>query len=103
MSTELQERVRTFSVEIDGKTVSFTTGRMAKQANGAVEVRCGDTQLLVTCTAGKTPRDGIDYFPLLVDFEEKLYSVGRVPGSFTRREGKMPDKAILVSRLIDRP
>jgi polyribonucleotide nucleotidyltransferase len=103
MSTELQERVHTFSVEVDGKTISFTTGRMAKQANGAVEVRCGDTQLLVTCTAGKNPREGIDYFPLLVDFEEKLYSVGRVPGSFTRREGKMPDKAILVSRLIDRP
>ena len=76
---------------------------MAKQASGAVEVRCGDTQLLVTATAGKTPREGIDYFPLLVDFEEKLYAVGRVPGSFTRREGKMPDKAILVSRLIDRP
>lgn len=103
MSIELQERVRTFSVEVDGKEISFTTGRMAKQASGAVEVRCGDTQLLVTCTAGKTPREGIEYFPLLVDFEEKLYSVGRVPGSFTRREGKMPDKAILVSRLIDRP
>ncbi|MBX9689530.1 MAG: polyribonucleotide nucleotidyltransferase, partial [Candidatus Obscuribacterales bacterium] len=103
MSVEMQERTRSFSVDIDGKTVSFTTGRMAKQANGAVEVRCGDTQLLVTCTAGKQPREGIDYFPLMVDFEEKLYAVGRVPGSFTRREGKMPDKAILVSRLIDRP
>lgn len=103
MSVEMQERTHTFSVEIDGKTVSFTTGRMAKQATGAVEVRCGDSFLLVTCTAGKTPRDGIDYFPLLVDFEEKLYAVGRIPGSFTRREGKMPDKAILVSRLIDRP
>ena len=105
MSTEMQTKAKThsFSIEIDGKTVEFTTGRMAKQASGAVEVRCGDTQLIVTCTAGKTPRDGIDYFPLLVDFEEKLYAVGRVPGSFTRREGKMPDKAILVSRLIDRP
>lgn len=103
MSVELQEHTHTFSVEFDGKTVTFTTGRMAKQASGAVEVRCGDTQLLVTCTAGKNPREGIDYFPLLVDFEEKLYAVGRVPGSFTRREGKMPDKAILVSRLIDRP
>lgn len=104
MSVELQEQMtQSFSLEIDGKELSFSTGRMAKQANGAVEVRCGDTVLLVTCTAGKQPREGIDYFPLLVDFEEKLYSVGRVPGSFTRREGKMPDKAILVSRLIDRP
>ncbi len=98
-----QSAVKSFSVDIDGKTVSFQTGRMAKQASGAVEVRCGDTMLLVSCTAGKEPRQGIDYFPLLVDYEEKLYAVGRVPGSFTRREGKAPDKAILVSRLIDRP
>ncbi len=103
MSVETQARTHTFSIDIDGKTVTFTTGRMAKQATGAVEVRCGDTQLLVTCTAGKNPREGIDYFPLLVDYEEKLYAVGRIPGSFPRREGKMPDKAILVSRLIDRP
>ncbi len=103
MSVETQARTHTFSIDIDGKTVTFTTGRMAKQATGAVEVRCGDTQLLVTCTAGKSPREGIDYFPLLVDYEEKLYAVGRIPGSFPRREGKMPDKAILISRLIDRP
>jgi polyribonucleotide nucleotidyltransferase len=79
------------------------TGRMAKQAHGAVEVYCGDTMVLVTCTESRNVRDGIDYFPLLVDYEEKLYSVGRVPGSFGRREGKAPDKAILTSRLIDRP
>lgn len=103
MSTEVKSKINSFSIEIEGKQVTFTTGRMAKQASGAVEVRCGDNQLLVTCTAGKQPREGIDYFPLLVDFEEKLYSVGRVPGSFARREGKAPDKAILVSRLIDRP
>jgi polyribonucleotide nucleotidyltransferase len=91
------------SIEIDGKTVHFRTGRMAKQATGAVEVRCEDVMILVTATAGSTPREGIDYFPLLVDFEEKMYAVGRVPGSFPRREGKAPDRAILVSRLIDRP
>lgn len=89
--------------ELDGKEISLRTGRMAKQATGAVEVQCGDTFLLVSATESKQPREGIDFFPLLVDFEEKLYSVGRVPGSFTRREGKPTDKAILVSRLIDRP
>ncbi|MBK7746825.1 MAG: polyribonucleotide nucleotidyltransferase [Candidatus Obscuribacter sp.] len=88
---------------IDGKTIIVKTGRMAKQAHGAVEVYCGDTMVLVTCTESRNVRDGIDYFPLLVDYEEKLYSVGRVPGSFGRREGKAPDKAILTSRLIDRP
>lgn len=98
-----QSAVKSFSIDIDGKTITFTTGRMAKQASGAVEVRCGDTMLLVSCTAGREPRQGIDYFPLLVDYEEKLYSVGRIPGSFPRREGKAPDKAILISRLIDRP
>lgn len=107
MSTEIQtspaQATRSFSVEVDGKEIKFTTGRMARQATGAVEVQCGETHLLVTCTAGRNPREGIDYFPLLVDFEEKLYSVGRVPGSFTRREGKLSDKAVLVSRLIDRP
>jgi polyribonucleotide nucleotidyltransferase len=76
---------------------------MAKQASGACEVYCGDTMVLVTATESKNVREGIDYFPLLVDYEEKLYAVGRVPGSFGRREGKAPDKAILTSRLIDRP
>ena len=94
---------QTTSFEMDGKTIEFRTGRMAKQASGACEVYCGDTMLLVTATASKNPREGIDFFPLLVDYEEKLYAVGRVPGSFGRREGKAPDKAILTSRLIDRP
>lgn len=103
--TEVQHMAptRSFSFDIDGKEVTFITGRLARQASGAVEVRCGETMLLVSATAGKSPREGIDYFPLLVDFEEKLYSVGRIPGSFTRREGKLSDKAVLVSRLIDRP
>jgi len=89
--------------EVDGKQITVRTGRLAKQASGSVEVYSGDSMVLVTATESKTIRDGIDYFPLLVDYEEKLYSVGRVPGSFGRREGKMPDKAVLISRLIDRP
>ncbi|HEY9785290.1 MAG TPA: polyribonucleotide nucleotidyltransferase [Candidatus Obscuribacterales bacterium] len=95
--------VKTFEIEIDGKTINVSSGRLARQASGACEVRCGDTMVLVTCVESKQAREGIDYFPLLVDYEEKLYAVGRVPGSFTRREGKATDKAILISRLIDRP
>ena len=98
-----EELSKTCAIEIDGKTISVRTGRMAKQASGAVEISCGDTMLLVTCTESREPRDGIDFFPLLVDYEEKLYAVGRVPGSFLRREGRASDKAILTSRLIDRP
>src|SRR3984957_20117707 len=99
MTTESQ----TTSFDIDGKTINIRTGRLAKQAGGAVEVCSGDSVVLVTATESKNVREGIDYFPLLVDYEEKLYAVGRVPGSFGRREGKAPDKAILISRLIDRP
>ncbi len=95
--------IQEFSFQLDDKTITIKTGRMAKQAGGACEVSCGDTMVLVTCTESKTQRTGIDYFPLLVDYEEKLYAVGRVPGSFGRREGKAPDKVILISRLIDRP
>lgn len=103
MQTELMTQVHTQSFELDGKTISIRTGRLAKQASGACEVACEDTLVLVTCTESKQAREGIGYFPLLVDYEEKLYSVGRVPGSFTRREGKPTDRAILISRLIDRP
>lgn len=104
MATDISSpEAKTASFQVDGKEITVRTGRMAKQASGAVEIRCGDTQLLVSATESKNPREGIDFFPLLVDYEEKLYSVGRVPGSFTRREGKPTDRAILVSRLIDRP
>jgi polyribonucleotide nucleotidyltransferase len=103
MVTEMSQEAKTATFQVDGKEVTVRTGRMAKQATGAVEIRCGDTQLLVSATESKSPREGIDFFPLLVDYEEKLYSVGRVPGSFPRREGKPSDRAILVSRLIDRP
>ena len=96
-------KLHTTSIDVDGKEIRIKTGRMAKQASGACEIYCGDTMLLVTATESKNVRDGIDFFPLLVDYEEKLYAVGRVPGSFGRREGKAPDKAILISRLIDRP
>ena len=103
MLETINNESKTVSLEIDGKKVNVRTGRMAKQASGACEITCGDTMLLVTCTESKEPRDGIDFFPLLIDYEGKLYAVGRVPGSFLRREGRASDKAILTSRLIDRP
>jgi polyribonucleotide nucleotidyltransferase len=103
LQTELANKHFETTFQLDNKTIVVKTGRMAKQATGACEVYCGDTMVLVTCTESKNSREGIDYFPLLVDYEEKLYAVGRVPGSFGRREGKAPDKAILTGRLIDRP
>ena len=95
--------VKTYSMEVAGRTLTLETGRMAGLANGSVLVRYGDTVVIVNVTASKTPREGIDFFPLSVDYEERLYSVGRIPGSFTKREGKPADKAILVGRAIDRP
>ncbi|MCX7831738.1 MAG: polyribonucleotide nucleotidyltransferase [Actinobacteria bacterium] len=89
--------------EFYGKSISFEFGRVAKQANAACLVRCEDTVVLVTATASKTPREGIDFFPLIVDVEEKMYAAGKIPGSFFKREGKPSDKAILIARLIDRP
>lgn len=103
VQTELLQGVRETSLQIDGKTVNIRTGRLAKQASGACEISCEGTFVLVSCTESRNVREGIDYFPLLVDYEEKLYAVGRVPGSFGRREAKPSDKAILISRLIDRP
>ncbi len=85
------------------KTISFETGKLAGLANGAVTARIGDTQVLVTATASKKPRDGADFFPLTVDIEERMYAAGRIPGSFFRREGRASDDAILTCRLIDRP
>ena len=92
-----------FEMELGGRKVTVETGRLAEQANGACLVRCGDTAVLDTATASKSPRDGIDFFPLTVDFEAKLYSVGKIPGGFIKREGRPPEKAILTSRLMDRP
>ena len=94
---------RVFETEFAGRTLTVETGKMAQLANGSCLVRYGDTAVLVTATASAKPRDGIDFFPLSVDFEERLYSVGRIPGSFMRREGRPSEKAILASRQIDRP
>ena len=92
-----------FETEIGGRKVSVEIGKYAGQANGSCIIRCGDTVVMTNVTMADSPRPGMDYFPLGVDFEEKLYSIGKIPGSFKRREGRGSDKAILTSRLIDRP
>ena len=97
------EHFRVFETEFAGKKISFETGKMCCLAGGSVLVRYGETTVLCTATAAARPRDGIDFFPLSVDFEEKMYSVGRIPGSFMRREGRPGEKGILTSRVIDRP
>ena len=94
---------RVFETEVDGRKLQIETGKFAGLTNGSVTVRYGDTVVMVNVTASKKPREGIDFFPLSVDYEEKLYSVGKIPGSFQKREGRPADKAILVSRAIDRP
>ncbi|MBR5708401.1 MAG: polyribonucleotide nucleotidyltransferase [Oscillospiraceae bacterium] len=95
--------MKVYETEFAGRRLSFEVGRMAELANAAVLTRYGDTTVLVAATASARPKDGIDYFPLNVDFEEKLYAVGRIPGGFLRREGKPSEKGTLASRLIDRP
>lgn len=92
-----------FQKEMAGRTLTIETGHMAKQADGAVMVRYGDTAVLVTATLNDEPREGIDFFPLTVDYEERLYAVGRIPGGFIKREGRPTDKAVLAARLTDRP
>ena len=94
---------KTFSMELAGRTLSVDIGRVAAQANGAVFMRYGNTVVLSTATASEKPREGIDFFPLSVEYHEKMYSVGRIPGGFTRREGKPTDNSILTCRVIDRP
>ena len=94
---------KSYSMELGGRTLTLEFGKYAEQASGSTLVRYGDTVVLVNATVAATPRPGIDFFPLSVDFEEKLYSVGRIPGSWNRREGRPAEKAILTSRLIDRP
>ncbi len=94
---------KTFTMELAGRTLSVDIGRVAAQANGAAFMRYGDTVVLSTATASEKPREGIDFFPLSVEYNEKMYSVGKIPGGFTRREGKPSDNAILTCRVIDRP
>ena len=94
---------RTFTTTVGNREITFATGRLAEQAGGAVTYRVGDSLLLATATMAKTVREGLDFFPLMVDFEEKLYAAGRIPGSFFRREGRPSTDAILIDRLTDRP
>jgi len=95
--------IKQFTVTVGGQTVTLETGRLAGLAGGAVTLRVGDTMLLAAATMSRDPREGIDFFPLSVDYEEKLYAAGRIPGSFFRREGRPSEGAILTARLIDRP
>ena len=90
-------------MELAGRPLTLEVGKYAELANAAVTVKYGDTTVLVTVTASPRPKDGIDYFPLSVDFEEKLYAVGRIPGGYLRREGRPSERAVLASRMIDRP
>ncbi len=94
---------KTFSIEIAGRTLSVDIGRVSAQANGAAFMHYGDTTVLSTATASEKPRDGIDFFPLSVEYEEKMYAVGKMPGGFNKREGKASENAVLTSRVIDRP
>ena len=94
---------KSFSMELAGRTLTVDVGRVAAQANGAVFMHYGDTVVLSTATASVKPREGIDFFPLSVEYEEKLYSVGRIPGGFNKREGKASENSVLTSRVIDRP
>ena len=107
MSTVITQRkfpnYRRYEMELAGRPLVLETGKLAELANGAVMVGYGETRVLVCVTASSRPREGVDFFPLSVDFEEKLYAVGRIPGSFTRREGRPGEKAILTARVIDRP
>jgi len=101
--TDTVTQTKKIEIKIGEKPIIIETGKLAKQANGAVTVTCGDTVVLVTAVASKEPREGIDFFPLLVDYEEKFYAAGKIPGGFFKREGKPSENAILTSRLIDRP
>ena len=102
-STKLERQYKTYSMEIAGRTLSVDIGRVAAQANGAAFMHYGDTTVLSTATASDKPRDGIDFFPLSVEFEEKMYAVGKIPGGFNKREGKASENAVLTARVIDRP
>ena len=97
------ETFKTFRTTLAGRELVVETGKMAQLANGSALVRYGETAILACATASAKPRDGIDFLPLSIDFEERLYAVGRIPGSYLKREGRPSEKAILTSRVIDRP
>lgn len=102
-STKLENNYRTYTMDLAGRPLKIEIGRVGKQANGCAFMHYGDTTVLCTATASKEPREGIDFFPLSVEFEEKMYSVGKFPGGFNKREGKASEHAVLTSRVIDRP
>ena len=93
---------KSFSMELAGRTLTVDIGRVCAQANGAALLKYGETTVLSTATASDKPRDGVDFFPLSVEYEEKMYAVGKIPGGFNKREGKASENAILTSRVIDR-
>ena len=97
------ENSRVFKTDYAGRELTVEIGKYAEQANGACLVRCGDTAVHVSVCMSETAREGMDFFPLSVDYEEKMFAVGKIPGGFKKREGRASDKAILISRLIDRP
>ncbi|MDR3645569.1 MAG: polyribonucleotide nucleotidyltransferase, partial [Clostridia bacterium] len=99
----MAQEKRIFETQFAGKKLVVEAGQLAQLANGSCLVRYGETVILATATMSAKPRDGIDFFPLSVDYEERLYSVGKIPGSFMKREGRPSEKAVLVSRVIDRP
>ena len=94
---------QTFTMDLAGRTLRVDVNRVGKQANGCAFMQYGETTVLCTATASEKPREGIDFFPLSVEYEEKLYAVGKIPGGFNKREGKASENAILTSRVIDRP
>ena len=94
---------KTFEMELAGRPLKVDVGRVAKQANGAVLMHYGDTTVLCTATASEKPRDGIDFFPLSVEYNERMYAVGKIPGGFNKREGKASENAIITCREIARP
>jgi polyribonucleotide nucleotidyltransferase len=95
--------IHTFEIDLDGRKMTLETGRLAKQANGAVVVRSGDSVVLVSACSNQTPKPGQGFFPLTVDYREYTYAAGKIPGGFIKREGRPSEKEILTSRLIDRP
>ncbi|MER2139907.1 MAG: polyribonucleotide nucleotidyltransferase, partial [Succiniclasticum sp.] len=95
--------MKSYTMDLGGRPLTLEFGEVCKQANGGLLVRYGDTVVVVAATGTKTPREGVDFFPLTVDFEEKMYAVGKIPGGFIKREGRPSTHAVLTSRLIDRP